>query len=609
MCYTGENSSINYHPKGYMGKKKPEKTKFRGSMPAAPSFERPLKLIGVCAMIFMVAFLVYANTLRNDFIWDDEYLILNNSQIKSFKHLPNVFKTYVGYGSENINNFYRPIQEISNMVDYSLWGMKPFGFHLTNVTLHALVSVLVCVFIFFITGDILAAGTGALFWAVHPVHTEAVAYIAGRADPLYSVFMLLSLVLFMNYTRRVRSKRRAPAFYAASLAVFVISLLSKEIIITMPLLVFLYIFYFVRPEGDIGTYRKVRWSWVPYAAIVAFYGYLRLTVLNFAHIAPPSVFGKIPLANRLLTFLRSVMTYFELLVYPHDLHMERTIAITKNIFDLQAIGALLAVAAVGYAAYIAYKKDNRVVSFALVWFFVNLLPVSNLVPINSFMAEHWLYMASVGIFLIVGVTVSALYRKVLPGNLFYRGALMLAVAVVIGMYAMGTVLRNNDWKDEITFFRNTLKYHPHNARLYLNLGNTYFEKGEIDSAVEQYRKAIEINPKYAVAYGNIGSAYLNRGDLAKAEEYLTKAIALQQKYPIAHYNLGIVYQHKRKYDESIEELRIATEQLPQFYQAWNMIGRTYLRLGKTAEAKAAFERSLAIMPDQDKVDKIIQKLR
>lgn len=601
-----------------MGKEKAEKMKFQKTTPplshnaaartAPPSFERPMKIIGVCAMIFIVASLVYANTLRNDFIWDDEYLILNNSQVKSFKHLPNVFKTYVGYGSENINNFYRPVQEISNMVDYFLWGIKPFGFHLTNVVLHALVSVMVCVFLYYIAGDRLAAGIGALFWAVHPIHTEAVAYIAGRADLLYSFFMLLSLVLFISFIGRVRENRRSHAIYAASLAAFVVSLLSKEIIITMPLLVFLYIFYFVRPEGDTSTYRKVRWSWLPYAAIVAFYGYLRLTVLNFSHIAPPSVFGKIPLANRVLTFFRSVRTYFELLAYPHDLHMERTIAITKNIFDLQAIGALLLILAICCLAYIVYKKGNRVVSFGIAWFFANLLPVSNLVPINSFLAEHWIYMASVGVFLIVGVTASALYRKDLPGGILYRWALTLVLAVLIGAYAGGTVLRNNDWKDEITFFRSTLKYHPRNARLYLNLGNTYYEKGEIDNAVEQYRKAIAINPGYAVAYGNIGSAYLNKGDYAKAEEYLIKAIDLQQKYPIAHYNLGIIYQHKSKYNESIKELQIATEQLPQFYQAWNMLGATYLRLGKTAEARAAFERSLAIMPKQDKVEKMLQKI-
>ncbi|MFQ5953246.1 MAG: hypothetical protein ACE5JK_07585, partial [Candidatus Omnitrophota bacterium] len=200
------------------------------------------KVIGACLLVFIVAFMAYANTLPNDFIWDDEYLILNNSQIKSFVHLPNVFRTYVGYGSENINNFYRPIQEISNMIDYFLWGEYPVGFHLTNVVLHALVSMMVFVFLFYLTGSVMVSCIAALFYSVHPVHSEAIAYIAGRADSLYAFFMLLSLVFFIRYVNGFRKGENIPGRYAWSIIFFILSLLSKEIIITMPILIFLYMF-------------------------------------------------------------------------------------------------------------------------------------------------------------------------------------------------------------------------------------------------------------------------------------------------------------------------------------------------------------------------------
>ncbi|MEA3489744.1 MAG: tetratricopeptide repeat protein [Candidatus Omnitrophota bacterium] len=566
------------------------------------------RVIAICFLVFFVAFLVYANTLRGDFIWDDEYLILNNSQIKTFSHFFNVFKTYVGYGSENINNFYRPVQEISNMIDFFLWGEYPFGFHLTNVVLHSLVAVMIFLFLFYLSGNTMTAGIAALFWAVHPVHTEAVAYIAGRADSLYSLFMLLSLVSFIRFAYRARAGTDAPAMYVLSVVFFVVSLLAKEIIISMPVLIFLYMFFFLRGAGFDDVYRKLRWYWVPYAVIVVVYGILRLTVLSFADIAPASVFFKIPLPYRLLTFFKTIGVYIRLLFFPVGLHMERSIPIAKSLMPPSALMALFFILATAFIGFYMYRR-NRLVSFAIVWFFASLLPVSNIFPINSFLAEHWIYMASIGPFFLVGMGLVHIYNKILPKDLIYRGLFLLIVAAVLVVYGRMSVFRNRDWANEISFFHSTLKYHPRNARLYLNLGNTYYEGGQIDKAIEQYRKSIDINKNYAVAYGNIGSAYLHKGQIDKAEEYLKTAISIKDNYPIAHYNLGIINYKRKRYKPALKELTKATEQLPQLYQAWNMMGRTYLRIGKVSEAKQSFERSLYIRPNQDAIQRALGKMK
>ena len=566
-----------------------------------------MKFIGICLVVFIIAIAVYANTLKGDFIWDDEYLILKNSQVKSFKHFGNVFSTYVGYGSENINNFYRPIQEISNMIDYAIWGEKPFGFHLTNIILHALVSVMVFIFLFCLTKNIMASGAAAVFYAVHPVHTEAVAYIAGRADSLYAFFMLLSLVLFIKSADKVRTGLNDRKLYALSIVFFILSLLSKELAITMPIIVFLYTFYFVRGTDDNKYYRILKWRWGIYAIIVGEYVYLRLTALNFSSIAPPSVFAKIPLVLRFVTFLRSVFIYLRLLVFPADLHMERTIRISKSLFEPTAA---LTIAAIIFLIVLARKtyKTNKLISFAILWFFISLIPLSNIVPINSFLAEHWIYVASIGPFLLFGMGISWLYKKISPRGKLPVTVFFTILAILIGLYARVTVLRNTDWKDEISFFNSALKYHPRNARLYLNLGNTYFEKRDIDKAIEQYKKAIEIDKNYAVAYGNIGSSYLYKKDIDEAEKYLVNALNLKYNYPIGHYNLGVVYLKRKRYDKALKEFKIATEQLPQFYQAWNMVGQTYVRLKDAGKAREAFQRSLEIMPSQERIRKILKRL-
>jgi len=572
--------------------------------PAQPERRRYLPAL-MAFVIFCAAFLVYANTLGGDFIWDDEYLILKNSQVKDLKHLPNTFRTYVGYGSENVNNFYRPLQEISNMIDYRLWGGRPGGFHLTNTVLHSIVSVLVFIFLLRAVRDIVAASAAAVLYAVHPVHSEAVAYIAGRADPLYACFLMGALVLYSLRADKAGRGARNRGLLAASLFLYAFSLLSKELAVTGPVLVFMYPFFFLRGTERDRAYREVRWDWVPFAAMAGVYIVLRATVLNFSDIAPSSVLGRIPAGYRLLTFSKTVLEYLRILAFPGDLHMERVIPVAKSFLDARALVSSAAVVFLVWMSFRAYRAQ-RAVSFGIAWFFVNLVPVSNIVPINSFIAEHWIYLASVGPFLIIGVAVSRSWHG--PRTVkIARPAIAVCVAAAAGAYGAVTVSRNAEWNNEIAFFESTLKYHAKNPRLYLNLGNTYFENNDLENALVNYRKCIEIMPDYAVAYGNIGSVYLRKQDRVKAEEYIKRAVELRYNYPIAHYNLGLIEFQKGSYNEALDSFTTAVEQLPQMYQAWNMLGRVYLLKRDLRQARAAFARSLAILPDQPDIRQTIKK--
>ena len=569
-------------------------------LPGKP--REPVKAIAVCLMVFVVAFLAYAGTLLGDFVWDDEYLVINNSNIKSFTHLPDVFKTYAGYGSGNVNNFYRPLQEVSNMVDYHLWGEAPMGFHLTNTTLHALVAVVVFIFLLCLSGNILVAGLASLFYAVHPVHTEAVAYIAGRADPLYTLFMLLSLIMFILSSKRISGGKNGAFFYIFSLLFFIMSLLCKETAITLPLIVGLYIVFFLKGGA---SYKSLKFAWVPYAVICCAYVFMRMTVLDFSHNAPGSIFTSVPLAYRILTFLRSIGIYLRVLALPVDLHMERTMAITKGLFEPAALMALGATLVAAWGVWYTYRR-NRLISFAIVWFFVNLLPFSNVVPLNSFLAEHWLYAASIGVFLLVAMGIVQLYNYITAPKI--RITFICIIGIIVGIYAALTVIRNAEWSDEIVFYESTLKYHPMDTRVYLNLGNAYYERGDLERAIEEYLNVIALDKNYAVAYGNIGTIALRLGDWEKAEKNLKKAIQLKSDYPIAYYNLGLLRMEQKRYKEAVAYLEKATGQMPQFYQAWDLIGRSYMELGDTQKAKKAFIRSLEILPSQVEVKHILSQI-
>ncbi|MBL7157530.1 MAG: tetratricopeptide repeat protein [Candidatus Omnitrophica bacterium] len=574
--------------------------------PNSISAKNRKKIAGLAFIIFLVTFLVYLNTLGNDFIWDDEYLILNNSQIKSFSHFFNVFKTYVGYGSENVNNFYRPLQELSNMVDYFLWSEDATGFHFTNSLLHAFCAVLVFILIYYISGNKPVAFLTGIFFGVHPIHTEAVAYIAGRADSLYSIFFLLAFIFLIRHVNRVLKNRENNIFMLASGAFFVFALLAKEISMVFPLIVVLYTYIMLKDSVPPSVYNKLKYSWIPYAVIVVVYISLRLTVLNFFKIAPPTALASIPFPNRILTFFKTILVYFKLLLFPVGLHMERTIGVARSLGEPDSFVSLLAVLGAITGGIVFYKK-NKAISFFIFWFFINLLPVSNIYPINSFIAEHWLYMASVGCFFIAAVAIYAIYQKS-RRNVFAKTAVIALTTILVLPYSVLTVKRNADWKDEITFFENTLRYSPRHSRLYLNLGNTYFEKKEYDKAIEQYEKAIVIKKNDAESYSNIGSAYMSKGNLGEAEKYLKKSIVIKFNLPIAHYNLARIYYQKGKTKDAIEELEISIKQLPQFYGALNELGEIHLKEGNKAEAAEMFEESLRIMPDQPRIKNILKRI-
>lgn len=562
------------------------------------------KIVVMAVLIFLFTAFVYLSTLGNDFIWDDEYLILNNSQIKSFSHILNVFKTYVGYGSENVNTFYRPMQELSNMVDYFLWARDPKGFHLTSLLLHAACAVLVFIFVFYLCGNAPVSFLTGLFYGIHPIHTEAVAYIAGRADSLYSIFFLLSFICFIRYTNRLIKGAPTGILLYLSVGFFIPSLLSKEIGMILPLLLVLYVSVMLKGRIVPNTYKRIKNLWIPYAAVALVYIFMRFTVLNFFKIAPPTVLAAIPFLNRMLTFFKTVLVYFGLLLFPLGLHMERTIPVTRYLLEPDSLVALVVVFGV-LAGGVTFYKKNRLISFFIFWFFINLLPMSNIYPINSFIAEHWLYMASVGYFFVISLLLYALYKKG-KANILYRSLVILFITALLLVYSLLTIARNLDWKNEISFFENTLKHSPKNARLYLNLGNTYFEKRQFDKALEQYQKSIAVNANNPEAYGNIGALYMGKGNLKEAENHLKKAIGLNFVQPIAHYNLARAYEMSGRRNEAIEELEISVKQLPQFYQASNLLGELYLKNGNKAKALESFQRSLRVMPNQSRVKKLVE---
>ena len=569
-------------------------------MPRARPWWPPLAIVAAVAA-------AYGNTLRNGFVWDDLGLVVDNPAIKSWREAPRLpFRALLPSAE-----YFRPVQALTFLVDYHLWGLRPAGFHLTNIVLHGAVSVLLYRLVARLFGSWHVGLATALLFAVHPVHTEAVAYVSGRTDPLAAMFMLAALLWTLE--------PRRPLLAAGA---FALALLSRESSIVLLLLVPLVLVAAGRADRRAaGHGREIVARCVPFVAVAAAYGILRSLVVGRVVTREMSVLS---LGARLLTLPEVVLTYLGLLVAPIHLHMERSLS-PASPADPRTWAALAVLLAVGAASW-ALRRSAWPLAFGLAWFALALLPVSNVVPLATFLAEHWLYVPSMGLFL--GVCWALTHAA--PG----RRSRLAILALLVAVYGARTARRNADWRDERTFLESTLEFAPNSARVHANLGRVYLAAGDVarakvalaralelepdhvraydahlqlgliaqqeghyEDAMRHYRRAIDLNARPAGAYVNLASALQELGRVEEARRALEAALVADPSLAIAHLNLGNMHAIAGDLAAARASFERAIELDPDLALAHEHLGRVHLIEGRAAPAEREFRRALDLNPD------------
>jgi len=481
---------------------------------------KPTRFYGV-VLLTGLTLACYVNSLPNAFVWDDELLVVENSHIRNSLYLPAMFTTDLFHRyDELVATHYRPMQTISYMLDYTLWGLNPLGYHLTNILLHLVCALLVWGLVEKLSGVRWLALVVAALFAVHPVNTNAVAYVAGRADPMAFAFMLGALLLYIEYwTRPERSPLARAGLFAASMVCFAGALFSRENALLLPLLVLAYCV-------TLGAPLKDKWSngflaTASFAVIAVLFATWRSVVLDIQG-KPLDVDWPMSLRLRVQTVFCSLATYLGLLVWPAHLQMQRPLMVDGPwTHVLTAIG-LCAAAAIGTFARWA-RRSSALALFGLCWFVITLLPLTGALSLNASIAEHWLYVPSVGLYLAVGATIFQL-RGRWPA-LQHPVAVRIAAAVcVIAVAALSarTVRRNQDWATPMSLHSQTRLAAPNSAGVRCNLGRAYVDAGQVDKAIEELLAAERLAPRYTRVKSNLAAYYLASGNineaLRKAEE-------------------------------------------------------------------------------------------
>lgn len=532
------------------------------------------------ALIIILGLSVYANSINGGFIWDDYVLIKNNAYIKETSNIVKLFTQDITRGAGQESNAYRPLQTLTYMIDYRLWKLNARGFHLTNIFLHIIAALLLYMLFNSLWGDEWACFLAAAFFAVHPVQTGAVAYISGRADSLSLLFML-SCFFFYIRSHRLNGSGSGRIFYILALLSYVSALLSRENSLILPALLLLYHYSF-RIRIRAGRF-------LPLLFITILYLLFRIMVIKGTL---PHTSSLVTLLQRLPGFFVAVASYVRLLFLPFGLHMEYGLK-KFGFTDPRAISGILILSLLWGYAFMKRKTDNMTF-FSVSWFFIALLPVSNLYPINAYMAEHWLYLPSAGFFLLMAKALNPLFRIRIKPRLFF--SLVPAVALLI-FYSTLTIRQNSYWREPLAFYKRTLRYAPESARTYVNIGNVYVGMGKIEEARESFRKAMELRPDYSEACYNLGNTYYDAGEKQEAIKWFKRAAELNPEYADAYYNLGIAYSQSGEMEQAVSSFRKATEVRPDYAQAYFNLGRLFSETGMEKEAILSYRKATEIRPD------------
>ncbi|HHT9135898.1 MAG TPA: tetratricopeptide repeat protein [Candidatus Wunengus sp. YC60] len=503
-------------------------------------------------LVSLISFLAYLNTLNHQFVFDDFRIITNNPYIKDWKYFSALFNRDYFKISGELS--YRPLVTLSYFIDYSIWHLNPFGFHLTNLLIHSLNTFIVYLLIFKITRRFNLTGISCLFFGIHPILTETVNSVGFREDLLCATFFLLTLLFYAKlYTSKYKK-----ICYVASLLTYLIALFSKEMAISLPLIIFFLDLFF--PQAETYLKKKIIRYYLGFICMSIAYILLRLVFFKstIEHVAYPGN----SLATNFLTMTKVVASYIKLWFFPvilnPDYHVTFETTVAKPPF-LLSVALLICVVVITLRLY----KKQKELTFSILWTFITLIPVMNVVPIGNIMAERYLYIPSLGFCLFLGILIVNIHVYIHA----YRSIAKICFIGILIFYFIFTIKQNRFWSDEQTLWSRTVSDTSCSFNAHNNLGKEYFQKGLVDKAIEEYTIA-----------------------LAKASE-------VQYEYPIAHFNLGIAYDEKGMYEAAIREYKNALRIEPKNGDAHNNLAITLFKNGQVDLAIEEFNKAILFDPN------------
>ena len=563
--------------------------------------------IGGIVLIATLGAFIYANHLHNPFQFDTvAYLEKQNlSDPESMLNLRFFTQQF----------FSRGLLQMSLAVNALLGSNNPFGYHLFNLTFHIINAIL----IFLVSENVirklanrqdlrphhvsgLSLFAGLLFLS-HPMQTESVLYIMSRSEILAATFYLLAFYSFQRWLASDSGKPPSLLFCWAWTAVgglFLLGFGVKQTLITLPATLFLY-FLCVSPTNSRTFLFIKRWKWL-LAAIV----FVVLTLLLHKLLSDETFLIGPVNAEQMVgrkNYMQTqpwvlVFYYFRLLLFPVNLNIDPDIPLVTHLFSLPALSSL---ALIALALYLAVRKTTaRVYVFCLGWYGIILSPSSSIVTLHDLAAEHRVYLAAYGVFLMLILLAWKTRQLFTQGKREFSPFATAALAItVLGSLSLMTVQRNFDWKSETALWEDTRKKSPHLVRPLINLARAHHLSGNTETAVRIYQASLQRAPDVFIANYNLGELQFIRGQFEEALKLLTHALRIKPRIPEVHGKLGELFQHLGQHEKAARHYQTAVELNPKYVTAMRNLGVLhYYHLNNPELGRLYFSRALTLDPNQ-----------
>ena len=555
----------------------------------------PLLVVGV-------GLLAYHNSFTGPFIYDDGPSILEN---RTIRHLWPITSTLTPpHTGRGITVEGRPLINLSFAINYALGGTSVRGYHVFNLAVHILAALTLLGIVrrtllqpglrerFGAAANELALAV-ALIWVVHPLQTEAVTYVAQRAESLMGLLYLATLYCFIRGAEAPRSG----VWYVLSVMACALGMAAKEVMVTAPLIVLLYDRAFLSDSFRDAWRRRKRvylglaGSWLLLAWILA-HGQLPVTKLNARRLG-------LTWWQYLATEPGVILYYLRLSVWPDPLCFDYygwPIAQTwsDGIVPSLAIVALLGAILWAWGRTDGARIERRTWGFWGAWFFLTLAPSSSVIPLDSPAYEHRMYLplAAVVVLAVLGIYALVPLRAGLAGR---RSLLVFGVLVT----ALGflTDRRNQDYRTELAIWQDTVRKRPDNPRAHTSLGAALKRVGRVREEIEQYQEALRLEPDNAEAHNNLGNTLLDLNQVPEAVTQFQEALRTHPGFAEAQNNLGVALARLGLMPKAIDHWKLAVRIKPDFAEAHNNLGLGLMRTGQIQDAIGQYELALRLKPD------------
>ena len=559
---------------------KAQRTVDAASTPTAETSYSRQDALALLALGLLVAVCYLPAMLWGGFVWDDSILL----DAKPVQDVSGLWQIWFSPSAIEGEGHYWPLVYTTFWLEHKLWGFDPTGYHVVNVLLHLGNTLLV----WHLMRRLLVPGAWmvAAVFAVHPLHVESVAWIIERKDVLSGLFYLASVLVWMRF---VEQSRRG--WYVCSLVLYAAGLLSKSIVITLPVALLIWHWW---QQGRVTSTDLLRL--VPFGVVG-----LIITVGDLSFYQSREVLSLgYSLTERTLIAARALWFYEGKLLWPTNLTLVYPLWDIR-VADPLAWGYLVAAIALAVALWCFRHQVGRGPLAGTLFFVVTLSPVLGFVDYGymqfAFVADRFQYLAGLGIMAVVIGAITYGVRRL--SDSWQKGARIVA-AVAIVVLGLLTWRQASVYRDDETLNRYIIALNPQARDAYLNLGDALYEQGRYEEALDVTRIAVERRPEHFQAHFNLGATLDKLGRFEEAETHLRRAIALSPQAQNAYLNLSKVLYEQGRYEAALEAARVAIEQDPDFVEAHFNFGAILNKLERFEEAEVHLRRAIALNPQAPK---------